>query len=70
MLMNQKDRDQKKTPPFTVAIIGGGFTGAMLAAQLLRNSGGSVSVLLIEKGERLGRGVAYSTECRRSGSLH
>jgi len=63
MLMNQKDRDQKKTPPFTVAIIGGGFTGAMLAAQLLRNSGGSVSVLLIEKGARLGRGVAYSTEC-------
>jgi uncharacterized NAD(P)/FAD-binding protein YdhS len=48
---------------FTVAIIGGGFTGATLAAQLLRRSGGSVSVFLIERGARVGRGVAYSTEC-------
>ncbi len=48
---------------FTVAIVGGGFTGTTLAAQLLRKSGGSVSVLLIEKAARLGRGVAYSTEC-------
>lgn len=47
----------------TVAIIGGGFTGATVAAQLLRTSGGSVSVFLIEKGARLGRGVAYGTEC-------
>jgi uncharacterized NAD(P)/FAD-binding protein YdhS len=54
--------DQKKSQ-FTVAIIGGGFTGATLAAQLLRNSGGSVSVFLIERSARLGRGVAYSTEC-------
>ena len=48
---------------FTVAIIGGGFTGTTLAAQLLRKSAGSVSVVLIERGARLGRGVAYSTEC-------
>jgi uncharacterized NAD(P)/FAD-binding protein YdhS len=50
-------------PQFTVAIIGGGFTGATLAAQLLRKSGGGVSVALIERSARLGRGVAYSTEC-------
>jgi uncharacterized NAD(P)/FAD-binding protein YdhS len=62
MLTNQTDRDQKMSQ-CTVAIIGGGFTGATLAAQLLRNSGGSVSVALIERGARLGRGVAYSTEC-------
>jgi hydroxyacylglutathione hydrolase len=62
MLTNQTDRDQKMSE-FTVAIIGGGFTGATLAAQLLRMSGGSVSVFLIERGARLGRGVAYSTEC-------
>jgi uncharacterized NAD(P)/FAD-binding protein YdhS len=48
---------------FTVAIIGGGFTGATLTAQLLRKSGGSVSVALIERAARLGRGIAYSTEC-------
>src|ERR1700722_20420782 len=62
MLTNQTDRDQKMSE-FTVAIIGGGFTGATLAAQLLRRSGGSVSVFLIERRARLGRGVAYSTEC-------
>ncbi|MGP0018548.1 MAG: FAD/NAD(P)-binding protein [Candidatus Sulfotelmatobacter sp.] len=60
--MNGISGDQQM-PQFTVAIIGGGFTGTTLAAQLLRKSGGSVSVFLIEKGARLGRGVAYSTEC-------
>ena len=62
MLTNQTDRDQKMSE-CTVAIIGGRFTGATLAAQLLRKSGGSVSVFLIERGGRLGRGGAYSTEC-------
>jgi uncharacterized NAD(P)/FAD-binding protein YdhS len=47
----------------TVAIIGGGFAGATLAAQLLRKSGGAVSVALIERGPRLGSGVAYGTKC-------
>jgi uncharacterized NAD(P)/FAD-binding protein YdhS len=47
----------------TVAIIGGGFSGATLAAQLLRQSGRTVSVFLIERTTRLGRGVAYSTQC-------
>jgi uncharacterized NAD(P)/FAD-binding protein YdhS len=47
----------------TVAIIGGGFTGATLAAQLLRKSGATVSVILIERNARLGRGVAYGTRC-------
>jgi len=62
MPTNQTDPDLKMSQHI-VAIIGGGFTGATLAAQLLRNSGGSVSVFLIERGARLGRGVAYSTEC-------
>lgn len=48
---------------FTVAIVGGGFTGATLAAQLLSKSGGTVSVILIERSARLGRGVAYGTRC-------
>jgi uncharacterized NAD(P)/FAD-binding protein YdhS len=65
MLMHtNRTNGNSKTPQFTVAIVGGGFTGTTLAAQLLRNSGGSVSVFLIERGARLGRGVAYSTECR------
>jgi uncharacterized NAD(P)/FAD-binding protein YdhS len=48
---------------FNFAIVGGGFTGVALAAQLLRNSGGTVSVALVERGARPGRGVAYGTEC-------
>jgi uncharacterized NAD(P)/FAD-binding protein YdhS len=60
--MNRINRDQKASQ-FTVAVIGGGFTGATLTAQLLRGAAGNLSVLLVEKGARLGRGVAYSTEC-------
>ncbi len=46
----------------TVAIVGGGFTGATLATQLLRHLPDSSSVVLIEPGEP-GRGVAYGTQC-------
>jgi len=45
-----------------IAIIGGGFTGATLAAQLLRHCGRSLSVVLIGPGGCPGRGVAYSTQ--------
>jgi len=62
-MLTNRTNGNRKMSHFTVAIIGGGFTGATLAAQLLRNSGGSASVFLIERGARLGRGVAYSTEC-------
>jgi len=48
---------------FTVAIVGGGFAGATLAAQMLRNSSGTISVVLVERGARVGRGVAYGTPC-------
>src|SRR6476661_1674133 len=41
-----------------VAIIGGGFSGTILAAQLARRGIGSV---LIDGSDRMGRGVAYST---------
>src|SRR3982751_5995893 len=41
-----------------VAIVGGGFSGTMVAAQLARLGIGSV---LIDGSGRAGRGVAYST---------
>lgn len=44
-----------------VAIIGAGFSGVALAAQLARRGREAPDVLLIERGERLGRGVAYAT---------
>ena len=44
-----------------VAIIGGGFSGALLALHLLRSRTPGLHILLIEKGEAFGRGVAFST---------
>ena len=41
-----------------VAIVGGGFSGTMAAAQLVRRG---LSVVLVEGGGRSGRGIAYST---------
>lgn len=44
--------------PVHVAIVGGGYSGTLQAIQLLRRG---VRVTLIERAQRLGRGVAYST---------
>ncbi|NUS99555.1 MAG: NAD(P)-binding protein [Sphingomonas sp.] len=41
-----------------VAIVGGGFSGTMVAAQLARNG---IDAVLIEKAGRAGQGIAYST---------
>ncbi len=45
-----------------IAIIGGGFTGATLAAQLLRSGGPSLSIVVVEKSASVGRGLAYGTK--------
>ncbi len=44
-----------------VAIVGGGFSGALLALNLLRSSASNLHIYLIEKGDAFGRGVAFST---------
>lgn len=44
-----------------VAIVGGGFSGVALAAQLLRDDDGTLRATLLESGDRLGRGLAYGT---------
>jgi uncharacterized NAD(P)/FAD-binding protein YdhS len=43
----------------TIAVVGGGASGTLLAAHLLR--AGAARVVLIERGDRIGRGVAYGT---------
>jgi uncharacterized NAD(P)/FAD-binding protein YdhS len=48
---------------FDVLIIGGGFSGAMLAVHLLRNSS-SLSVALVDRGALPGRGLAYGSPHR------
>jgi uncharacterized NAD(P)/FAD-binding protein YdhS len=45
----------------TIAIVGGGFCGTVLAANLLRRPPrGPTRVVLIERGSAVGRGVAYA----------
>jgi uncharacterized NAD(P)/FAD-binding protein YdhS len=46
----------------TIAIVGGGASGVILAAHLMRVSGGQARVSLVERSPRIGRGMAYSTE--------
>jgi uncharacterized NAD(P)/FAD-binding protein YdhS len=43
-----------------VAVIGGGFSGLLVALRLLLEPGG-LEVTLIERGPRFARGAAYST---------
>jgi len=48
---------------FTVAVIGGGFTGTTLAVQWVSTHRPSFSVVVIERMGLPGRGVAYGTAC-------
>lgn len=47
---------------FTIGVVGGGFSAASVAAELLR-SGRLLRVVLIEPNGPPGRGVAYGTQC-------
>ena len=44
-----------------IAIIGGGFSGTALSAQIIAKSSQPVELYLIEKGAHCGQGVAYAT---------
>src|ERR1700759_4860617 len=46
-----------------VAIIGGGYSGIVLAIQLLRCCRGAMSIVIVDRSSRPGRGVAYDTRC-------
>src|SRR6478609_3388603 len=46
----------------TVAIIGGGASGCLVAAQLLRQARRPQRILLFERTSEVGRGVAYGTD--------
>ena len=50
-----------RIPHHSVAIIGGGFAGALLALKLLDRTEVPLAITIIERREELGRGVAYST---------
>jgi uncharacterized NAD(P)/FAD-binding protein YdhS len=46
----------------SIAIVGGGASGALMIAHLLKYAGDAVRVTLIEPREQIGRGLAYATE--------
>ncbi|HNB21400.1 MAG TPA: FAD/NAD(P)-binding protein [Candidatus Melainabacteria bacterium] len=46
----------------TVAIIGGGFSGALTVVNLIQQAVSPVKIVLIEPRSELGKGVAYSTQ--------
>lgn len=50
-------------PGRTVAIIGGGASGCLVAAQLLHQARAPLQILLFERMSEVGRGVAYGTRC-------
>lgn len=58
-----------------VIIVGGGASGAILAAHLLRQPGGRLKVTIVEQRPDVGQGIAYSTRDRdhilntRAGSM-
>lgn len=49
------------TSRYDVVIVGGGFSGAVLAAHLLRRAPGGISVAVVERSPLRARGIAYST---------
>lgn len=49
------------TPHATIIIIGGGFGGTMVAANLIRTATDPLHIYIIEKTGNLARGIAYST---------
>lgn len=52
---------EKFCSPPTIAIIGAGFSGTMVAAQLLRRAESPLKIHLIERQPPIGGGVAYRT---------
>jgi uncharacterized NAD(P)/FAD-binding protein YdhS len=49
----------------SVAIVGGGASGALMAAHLLKRAAGGVRLTLFEPRAQVGRGLAYATENER-----
>jgi uncharacterized NAD(P)/FAD-binding protein YdhS len=52
----------RKADACSIAIVGGGASGALMIAHLLKCAGDAIRVTLIEPGEQIGRGLAYATE--------
>lgn len=47
--------------PTTIAIVGGGFSGSLVATHLLKTASQPLIIKLIERSHQMGKGIAYST---------
>ncbi|NTX09490.1 FAD/NAD(P)-binding protein [Myxococcus sp. CA056] len=56
---------QVQSSPWDVAVVGGGASGTLLAIHLLRQARAPFRILLVERGGRVGQGLAYSTRSQR-----
>ena len=52
----------RKADACSIAIVGGGASGALMTAHLLRFAGDAIRLTLIEPRAQIGRGLAYATE--------
>lgn len=59
--MSEMRSDAAMLAQHTIAIIGGGLSGSLVAAHLLRHAIAPLQIKLVERRPLLGRGVAYST---------
>jgi uncharacterized NAD(P)/FAD-binding protein YdhS len=50
--------------PAAIAIVGGGASGALVAAHLLRRPSSPFHIVLVERAGRVGEGIAYSTSSK------
>ncbi|MDZ8227587.1 MAG: FAD/NAD(P)-binding protein [Nostoc sp. ChiVER01] len=48
--------------PTTIAIVGGGFSGSLVATHLLKTASQPLTIKLIERSDQIGKGIAYSTD--------
>jgi uncharacterized NAD(P)/FAD-binding protein YdhS len=46
----------------TIAIFGGGFSGSLIAAHLLKTATRPLNIKLIERRDEIGKGIAYGTD--------
>jgi uncharacterized NAD(P)/FAD-binding protein YdhS len=52
----------RKAEACSIAIVGGGASGALMAAHLLKCAGDAIRLTVIEPRAQIGRGLAYATE--------
>ncbi|BBD59900.1 beta-lactamase domain-containing protein [Nostoc sp. HK-01] len=48
--------------PATIAIVGAGFSGSLVATHLLKTASQPLIIKLIERSSQIGKGIAYSTD--------